>query len=233
MKKLVLFLTLALIGSSSAFACYDMTNEGQEAFYEALPEHTADNYYNYKKDSVCDNLEEYSQKLFDKILVEEALGIYGYTTNDFYKHLNRTLRSGKVADKKKYGPLIDVINSGLDKLPNFKGNVVRFEKKGSVNSWGVGKIKNFKAYTSTSKKKDFCWSGNTKMYIKSYTGKFIGMISAYKSEQEVLFKPKTKFKVTKLKKVKKGTKHVKCKEETMHEIWLEECVASKKNCVKK
>jgi hypothetical protein len=232
MKKLFLLISLAFTASTT-LACYDMTNEGQQAFYTALKESTADKYYTYSKDSVCDNLEDYSKKLFNKILVEEALGIYGYTTNDFYKHLNRTLRSGKAADKKKYGPLIDVINSGLDKLPDFKGNVVRFEKKGSVNSWGVGRIKNFKAYTSTSKKKDFCWAGNTKMYIKSYTGKFIGMISAYKSEQEVLFKPKTKFKVTKLKKVKKGTKHVKCKEETMHEIWLEECVPSMKNCAKK
>ncbi|EQC50508.1 ADP-ribosyltransferase [Bacteriovorax sp. DB6_IX] len=222
MKKIFIILLLGLSAITSTQACYDMTNEGQEAFYEALSESTADSYYNYKKDSVCDSLEDYSKKLYNTLLVEEVLGIYGYTTNDFYKHLNRTLRSGKVADKKKYGKLIDVINTGLDKLPNFKGEVVRFEKKKSISRFGVGKIKTFKAYTSTSKKKDFCWKGNVKFRIKSKTGKFIGMISAYKSEQEVLFPPKKKFKVIKVKKAPKDAVANCHDEKTLNVIWMEE-----------
>lgn len=221
--KILLVLCIGLVSlSSSVQACYDMTNEGQEAFYTALPENIADNYYNYKKDDVCDSLEDYSKKLFNQLLVEEVLGIHGYTTNDFYKHLNRTLRSGKAADKKKYGPLVNIINKGLEKLPDFKGNVVRFEKKKSISRFGVGKIKTFKAYTSTSKKKSFCWAGNVKFKIKSKTGKFIGMISAFKSEMEVLFPPQKKFKVVKVKKAKKNVKPNCQDESTLDVIWMEE-----------
>lgn len=224
MKNIILlgFMTLLMVVNPSAQACAEQTEEGLEIIENLVGNYKYDNYVYRLKSSVCDNLEDHSQKLYYALLKEEVMAIYSYTTNDIYKDLNRTLRSGRVADKKKYGPMVDIINDGLAKLPKFVGNVVRFEKKKSVNSWGPGKVKTFKAYTSSSKKKGFCWSGNTKLKIKSKTGRFIGMMSAFKNEQEVLFPPKTKFRVISRKKAKKGTKPNCHKEETLNVIEMEE-----------
>jgi hypothetical protein len=212
--KLILLITL-LTQSFSTFAC---KTENDKKINTLLDIVGNDAFY-YKKDSVCARLGKHSKTLFNKLSVEQVLAIYSYTSDGAYKlydDYNRTLRSRRAADKKKYGPAITMINNGLEKFPLYKGNVVRYEKKKSVNSWGVGKIKTFKAYTSTSKKKGFKWKGNVKMFIKSKTGRFIGFISAFPSEQEVLFGPATKFKVT--KKVKENNPSTKVE----WHIYLEE-----------
>ena len=223
MKKLLSLILLGLfLVNPAAFGCAEQTEKGLEVIETLVGNYKYENYV-YKLDSqICDQLEDHSQDLYYKLLKEEVMGIYSYTTNDIYKKLNATLRRGKVADKKKYGPMVEIINSGLKKLPKFVGQVVRFEKKKSVNSWGEGKVKTFKAYTSSSKKKGFCWSGNVKLKIKSKTGRFIGMMSRYKNEQEVLFLPGTKFKVTKrTKATKEGSAN--CNDEkTLHVIEMEE-----------
>jgi hypothetical protein len=182
------------------------TEEGLQTIEVLVGEYKYDNYVLRLNSSVCDRLEDHDQDLYYKLLKEEVMAIYSYTTNDIYKKLNQTLNRGRKADKEKYGAMVDIINNGLAKLPKFKGSVIRFERKGSVNSWQPGKIKTFKAFTSSSKKKGFCWSGNTKMKIKSKTGRYIGMMSAFPNEEEVLFPPNKKFKVIKLKRAEKDTK---------------------------
>ena len=223
MKKLLSLSLLALLVlNPAAFGCAEQTEKGLQTI-ETLVGSSKYNNYVYKLDSqICDQLEDHSQDLYYKLLKEEVMGIYSYTTNDIYRKLNSTLRRGKAADKKKYGPTADIIISGLKKLPKFVGQVVRFERKGSVNSWGPGKVKTFKAFTSSSKKKGFCWSGNTKLIIKSKTGRYIGMMSRYKNEQEVLFLPKTKFKViSRKKRTKEGSGN--CHDEaTLNVIEMEE-----------
>ena len=157
MKKLLSLSLLALLVlNPAAFGCAEQTEKGLQTI-ETLVGSSKYNNYVYKLDSqICDQLEDHSQDLYYKLLKEEVMGIYSYTTNDIYRKLNSTLRRGKAADKKKYGPTADIIISGLKKLPKFVGQVVRFERKGSVNSWGPGKVKTFKAFTSSSKKKGFC-----------------------------------------------------------------------------
>ncbi len=222
-SRILLILSLFSIGfSSQVFACADQTEEGLQVIEGLVGDYKYDNYVLRLQTSVCDRLEDHSQDLYYKLLREEVMAIYSYTTNDIYKKLNQTLRLGRKADREKYGPMVDIISSGLKKLPHFIGNVVRFERKKSVNSWQPGKIKTFKAYTSSSKKKGFCWSGNVKLKIKSKTGRFIGMMSNYPNEQEVLFPPKTKFRVTKLTKAKKEAKANCHDESTLHVIELEE-----------
>ncbi len=224
MKNLILlsFLTLLLVVNPQAFGCAEQTEEGLETIEKLVGDYKYDNYVMRLNSTVCDRLEDHSQDLYYKLLKEEVMAIYTYTTNDIYKKLNQTLRRGRKADKEKYGAMVDIINNGLDKLPKYKGRVVRFERKGSVNSWQPGKIKTFKAYTSSSKKKGFCWSGNTKMKIRSKTGRFIGMMSAYPNEEEVLFPPNKKFKVISLKKAKKDAKANCNDESTLNVIELEE-----------
>lgn len=209
---------LILITAFASFAALACKTENQEKVNQLLDIVGNDAFY-YKKDRVCERLEKESKSLFNKLSVEQVLAIHSYTTDGSYKlydDYNRTLRSRRAADKKKYGPAIEMINNGLKKFPLFKGNVVRYEKKKSVNSWYPGKIKTFNGYTSTSKKKGFKWSGNVKMFIKSKTGKYVGFISAFPNEQEVLFSPATKFKV--IKKEKENNPSTKVE----WHIWLEE-----------
>lgn len=224
MRNLLLlsFITLLIVLNPQAFGCAEQTEKGLEAIEKVVGKYKYDNYVMRLNSSVCDRLEDHGQDLYYKLLKEEVMAIYSYTTNDVYKKLNQTLRSGRKADKEKYGAMVDIINNGLEKLPKFSGQVVRFEKKKSVNSWQPGKIKTFKAYTSSSKKKGFCWSGNVKLKIKSKTGRYIGMMSRYANEQEVLFPPKSKFKVIKLTKASKEGSANCNDEKTLHVIELEE-----------
>ena len=214
MKSLFVLVSLvSLFSLSNAYACKTETASGLAAIESVVGGYKYDNYVN-KLDSqygLCNKLAENHYNIYKKLKKEEVMGIYSYTTNDIYRKLNSVLRKGSkatAADKKKYKPIVKIINSGLSKLPKYKGKVVRFEKKKSVSRFisamKKGTPKLFKAYTSSSKKKKFCWSGNVKMVITSKNGRYIAPMSAYKSEEEVLFAPGTKFKITKVKKVKKN-----------------------------
>ncbi len=203
--KILLLLVASALSFNSALACKTQTAKGLAAIESVVGEYKYDNYVSTLDSYICDRLAEYNYDAYDDMKKEEVMGIYSYTTNDIYRKLNKVLRSSKAtaSEKKQYAPIVKIINAGLKKLPNYKGQVVRFEKKKSISRFGVGKVKTFKAYTSSSKKKGFCWSGNVKMVIQSKTGKYIAPMSAYNSEDEVLFAPNTKFKVTKVVKVKK------------------------------
>ena len=195
----ILIAVLVLINSFAALAC---KTENEDKVNQLLDIVGSDAFY-YKKDTVCAKLKSESTSLYNKLTVEGVLAIHSYTTDGTYKlydDYNRTLRSRRAADTKKYGPAIELINTALEKFPNYVGDVVRYDTKKSVNSWTPGKIKNFKSYTSTSKKKGFKWKGNVKFFIKSKTGKYVGFISAFPNEEEVLFGPNTKFKVLKKEK---------------------------------
>lgn len=152
-RILLILSVFSFFFGAQTFACADQTEEGLQVIEGVVGDYKYDNYVLRLQTSVCDRLENHSQDLYYKLLREEVMAIYSYTTNDIYKKLNQTLRMGRKADREKYGPMVDIISSGLKKLPKFIGNVVRFERKKSVNSWQPGKIKTFKSYTSSSKKK--------------------------------------------------------------------------------
>jgi len=191
----LLFLVLAVSISVPSFSCENENDQQMGVVLDLV----GDNFY-YQKDGLCSRLMSYSKKLYGDVNLEEVLAIHAYTENGYYKGINRTLRSGKAADKEKYGPFIQVMKNGLGKLPNYKGQVTRFTtwSKGSIKRLKIGAIRSLKAFTSSSKKKGFTWNGKTKLIIQSTKGKFIGMMSQYPSEEEVLFMPNSKFKVTKV-----------------------------------
>ncbi len=239
-STIVIAIIVSLYSLSNVFACKTETASGLAAIASVVGDYKYDNYIERleSQNGLCNQLAENHYNIFKKLKKEEVMGIYSYTTNDIYRKLNSVLRKGSkapAADKKKYKPIVKIINSGLSKLPKYKGKVVRFEKKKSVSRFisamKKGAPKLFKAYTSSSKKKGFCWSGNVKMVITSKTGRYIAPMSAYKSEDEVLFAPGTKFKITKVKKVKKNADgtipYANCNnEDTLNVIHMTE-VASK------
>lgn len=198
MKKilgLVLLLQTFCIGAS--YAC-EQENQVKLA---SLLDVTGDAFY-YEKDTLCERLESFDQKSYARLNVEEVLAIHAYTENEYYKGINKVLRGRSVtkAERERYTPMIDLMKSGLKKLPVYKGDVIRWVSwsETTLKRLKVGSNKLFKAFTSSSKKPNFTWSGNTKLKIKAFKAHFIGMISQYPTEEEVLFMPGSKFKVLKV-----------------------------------
>lgn len=103
---------------------------------------------------------------------------------------------------KQLQPFIDVLNSALNKLPNYEGDVFRQTNLNEklLKLHKVGKVVTYTAFTSTYNKRRFAPNERNKVaiYIESFTGKEIPHVSNYKTaESEVLFKSDTKFQITK------------------------------------
>lgn len=122
----------------------------------------------------------------------ELAVIFGYT-GGFYQHLNPALRNGYTdSDLESFTRTLD---RGLDKLRDYSGWVYRgVTLPNSVKRQYVkGAIVSDLAYTSTGLNGGFF--GSDQLHILSRTGKYIAPVSKSPSENEVLFKRGTKFKV--------------------------------------
>jgi SPP1 gp7 family putative phage head morphogenesis protein len=91
---------------------------------------------------------------------------------------------------------------GLDKLPTYKGAVYRGVKSNATlaeriaEQYEPGQTVVESAFTSTSRNPQAAFTGKVQFAINSKTGRDISRISAMgKLEQEVLFKPETRFLV--------------------------------------
>jgi hypothetical protein len=138
-------------------------------------------------------------------------------TNDYYTTINKALREQALTgEQESYN---NVLNRALDKLKPYEGELYRgtnlreermllyknaFENKTEHIEYG---------FTSSSIDKQIAeyfglaFGKNAMIKIKSKTGRMIDDISFSKSEQEVLFKSKTKFRVIKFEETKtKGKK---------------------------
>lgn len=199
MRNLVF--TLALLLGLTSFQALHACYKENQAELNSLLDVTGDSFY-YQKDSVCDRLEKYDSASYKKLYLEEVLAIHAYTENSYYKGINKVLRGRGVSkeERQRYTPIINLMKSGLAKLPVYKGDVIRWVSwsETSLKRLKVGAVKLFKAFTSSSKKPNFKWSGNTKLLIKAKKAHFIGMISQYPTEEEVLFPASSRFKVTKV-----------------------------------
>ncbi len=93
------------------------------------------------------------------------------------------------------------MNSALDKLESYKGNVYRgadlslevINKYKKAAETGEPYTENY--YLSTSKDREGVFDRNTMYQIKSKNGKQIEELSLFSEEKEVLFKEGTKFKI--------------------------------------
>ena len=130
----------------------------------------------------------------------EFLSIRCYTSG-MYREINTALRAN---NGEKWSLMLDAANSGMTKLAEhgyqFKGLVRRDAK------FSDAEIKKLfpkdgiyidKTFTSSTKEIDGVFPGNTIIYIESSKGVDVSEISKFQTENEVLFKPETKFKITK------------------------------------
>ena len=136
---------------------------------------------------------------------EGALNQY---TGDNFLGLNKALNRNDFSTYKKQ---INLMDSALDKLPNYKGQVVRTVNlrgmdKNVIEAFSqqhqVGKMVRYDQYLSTSHKGYYGGTIGGKhrinMIIDSKTAKKIDQFSRNPDEYEALFKRGSKFKVVKI-----------------------------------
>lgn len=148
----------------------------------------------------------------EKGAIKEYSGPTAYNLNE--KLRNRT----KLSQNEQQ--LVDNIDKGLDKLPNYDKTTYRqigFDLQGKeeynkfINQHKTNKYINYEQYTSTSKNyNDYEVLDNLKveLTIDGKTGKDIRGLAGVKEENEVLFKRNTWFEVVKVEKNKICLKEV-------------------------
>jgi hypothetical protein len=127
---------------------------------------------------------------------QQRAAIRDYTERG-YQQMNHQLRDGEVT--KQMQLKVEKLNGALERLPDFRGDVYRgttinqpslLDKYREVGSEVVED-----AFTSASRSPLKMFAGNARFYLSSKHGKEIARWSAHPEEEEVLFKPGTRFKV--------------------------------------
>lgn len=162
---------------------------------------------------------------------QETTGLIGdtliryYTNNQyFYSYLNSDLKNEESSISPKIKLFDKELRKALDKLPDYKGTVIRkqteFDEFFQLEKL-MEENKTFKPgqYWSTSTPTGkFRCDYKFIFVIKTKTGKKVDSFSDFSEEQEVIIKPDTEFKILKIQNAteeKKGTKKIKI-------IYLEE-----------
>ena len=178
------------------------------------------------KSAVVQEKKKFDGPLLLDLESAEAKALAGYTDED-YETINKELRDGilseKTVEKTAY------IKAALDQLPSHKGVVYRgnHSKVLEWHDFSVGSIFCDPAFLSTSLLESVCdyfstqegSAGNGVLFVIKCKGKSAGKyisryaIEEHQGEEEVLFPPGTKFRIT---KVEKGKKVEICK------VWMEE-----------
>lgn len=131
-------------------------------------------------------------------LTAEELSAIKFYTGSGYGCLNSFLRNPE-GKNPKIEILVKVLDQGLGRLPRYRGFVSRGsglpEKVRELHKEGAEV--EYAAYTSTSSGKGF--DGTDQFLIYSERGRPIMNFSGYKSENEVLFASRTRFRVISLK----------------------------------
>ena len=135
----------------------------------------------------------------------ELVAIHGYTTettvgrlSDF-QVINGALRRGDKAELDRLAPYINTVKAGLEKLPYHRGFVERKTTLPSsvVNAMEEGSRFSDPAFLSTSVNRSG-FTGDHRLIISSRVGRRIDGYSRFPDEDEVLFPPGHKFKITKV-----------------------------------
>ena len=136
----------------------------------------------------------------NKIRPAETFCVDKYT-GDFFVDINYYLRNGGEPKEEFFEKYRKVMNSALDKLESYKGDVYRgadlpsetINKYKKAAETGEPYTENY--YLSTSKGEKKAFERNTIYEIKSKSGKQIEELSYFSYEKEVLFREGTQFKI--------------------------------------
>ena len=141
----------------------------------------------------------------------EAGMIVAYT-GSAYQTLNAQMRTGSMDEH--LWDMANGLNEALSKLSAREGITYRHAGQAALNKefYKPGRIVEERAFTSTSKSSSFAEDGAVTYEIKGYTGRDVTALSKYKSENEVLFRSGTRFKVTSAESKSDGRLHVKMEE---------------------
>lgn len=134
----------------------------------------------------------------DRLADEELLALDRYKTAAW--QINKAMRSGNPAQLAGVDTEIRNIASGLNKLPDFTGNVVRGIEvdpgalRDTLIHYQPGRLVEEPAFTSADKRVPS--AGNIEFYITSTHGKDISFLTSDSAgPQEVVFPPASKFTV--------------------------------------
>ncbi|UOQ65806.1 type VI secretion system tube protein TssD [Hymenobacter volaticus] len=146
----------------------------------------------------------YSREHSNLISVEEQAVVAYYTTGEGYRNFNQALR-GEMPMTDFFRAQERVLNGALEKLPKYQSWVVRGTGESETKRFAaaaVGDVIEYDNFVSSSLEEfiadDFMYrkNGEYVLRIKSKNGVRITEMSMAKSEDEVLFLSKRKFKVT-------------------------------------
>ncbi|RKW63330.1 MAG: hypothetical protein D8B49_02635, partial [Riemerella sp.] len=153
----------------------------------------------------------------NKIRPAETFCVDKYT-GDFFVDINFYLRNGGEPKEEFFERYKKVMNSALDKLESYKGNVYRGADLSSeiINKYKkaaeTGEPYTENHYLSTSKDREKSFDRNTKYKILSKNGKQIEELSYFSHEKEVLFKEGTQFKILKIYVDEQGFNRIEMEE---------------------
>ncbi len=150
-------------------------------------------------------VEKFKESGIIKLTDDEQYAINRYISSDSYK-INEKLRNNVELNEKDKKFIRD-LDSALNKMPTYKGNLVRSvdiinkdERKKFIDKFIIDDVISFKQYISTSSKDIYNPNADIQIYIVDSTkGKDITKYNS--NESEVLYMRNSEFKV--LKKVEK------------------------------
>jgi hypothetical protein len=133
---------------------------------------------------------------------DDLVAVYWYTHQTLrkltYKSLNAVLWGQHRAAKKELLEMCAHLTIALEKLPPYVGPCWRTAKFDVTKDCPhpTGATVQYPAFTSTSRRiRDIPSWGGTYIELESRSGRYIGGISRFRGEDEVLFLPGTVFKV--------------------------------------
>ncbi|QIS18925.1 ADP-ribosyltransferase domain-containing protein [Nocardia terpenica] len=125
---------------------------------------------------------------------DETAAVSSYTGDP--RDLNKALRAGHTTPEQRKHT--NELSAALKKLPAYKGPVFRGTNlpADALTQYQPGKTITEKAFTNTSKIEKGVNSGTVRFHIMSETGRDVSKYSKTPWEQQVVFPPGTRFKVT-------------------------------------
>ncbi len=166
---------------------------------------------NLKRDFSRENVEKVTKVQNSDIMLteNEQYAMNKYISSDFYT-INEKLRNNieLTATEKN---LANNLDSALNKMPNYNGLVTRSiqldqeQLSNFLKESQIDRIVEYKAYTSTTAGERYSELSSVELYINSKSGKDIRKYN--ESEQEILFKRGSLFKIKEIEKIK-NTYHI-------------------------